>query len=145
MKNILKKIAILTLSTGLLASTSALAQNAIGGAVQQGNGAYVQKTDRQDCLGANLLGIPGFTASCLTMTQVKFLVTPSNNRTAVWKGELPVNQRPAKRFVHNTTYSETVNGETTLYDVQTITEPNGSVITTLSYKQNGKGKSKSKA
>lgn len=143
MKSAFKKVAVLGLSIGLWAGTTgAMAQNTIGGAVQQGNGAYVQKTDRQDCISSSLLGIPGYTASCLTMTQTKWMVTPSNNRMAVWSGQLPEGQRPAKRVVYNTTYTETLNGQTTLYSVQTVTEPTGVVTTTLNHKGNGKGKSK---
>lgn len=140
MNTVLKNIAAAFLFIGLATgSTAVSAQNRIGGAVQQGKGAYVQKSDRSECIGNTLLGVPGL-SSCLTMTQEKFLVTPSGNSMAVWQGTVPEASRPAKRLVYNSTWTETTNGTTRTYDTEAVTMPDGSVKLTLKDKPNGKGK-----
>lgn len=140
MNTIVKNIAGVFLFIGLaMGSTAASAQNRIGGAVQQGNGAYVQKSDRSECIGNALLGVPKLT-SCLEMTQEKFMVTPSGNSMAVWKGTVPAVTRPAQRLVYNSTWTETVNGTTRTYETVAVTMTDGSIKLTLKDKPNGKGK-----
>jgi len=145
MNSFQKKIAGALVFIGLtLGSTAASAQNRIGGAVQQGSGAYVQKTDRAECITNALLGVPNL-GSCLTMTQEKFMVTPSGNAMSVWKGTVPEAARPAQRLVHNATWSETNNdGVTRIYVTEAVTMPDGSIKLTLNDKQNEKGKGKGK-
>ena len=137
-----QKISAGLLFIGLTMSGSiGYAQNRIAGAVQQGNGAYVQKTDRSVCIGNQLLGVPGL-GSCLTMQQEKFMVTPSGNAMSVWKDIVPTSARPAQRLVFNSTWSETNNdGITRTYDTVAVTEVDGSVKLTLTDKQNGKSSS----
>lgn len=137
----LQKIAGATFFAALsLAATSLQAQNTIAGAVQQGNGAYVQKTERGDCITNTLLGLPGG-ISCVNMTQDKFMVTPSGNAMSVWTGTVPETSRPSKRLVYNSTWQETNNdGVTRSYNTVAVTEPSGSIKLTLTDKQNGKGK-----
>jgi hypothetical protein len=140
MKSFVQKITAVAFFAGLsFNATFVQAQNAIGGAVQQGNGAYVQKAERADCINNNLLGIPGG-IPCLTMTQEKFMVTPSGNSMSVWTGTVPASARPAKRVVYNSTYQETVNGVTRNYNTEAITEPSGTIKLTLTAKPNGKDK-----
>ncbi|UOQ73274.1 hypothetical protein [Hymenobacter cellulosilyticus] len=128
----------------LVAGSSVQAQNnRIGGAVQNGNGAYVLKTDRQECMTNTLLGLPTLPAtSCVTMTQEKFIVTPSGNSSAVWRGMVPEGQRPAQRVVFNSTYVEVFEGPTKglTYNTVATTEPSGAVTLTFDRKPNGKGK-----
>ena len=144
MNSFQKKITGALFFIGLtLGSTAASAQNRIEGAVQQGNGAYVQKTDRSECITNSLLGLAGI--SCLPMTQEKFMVTPSGNAMSVWRGTAPEASRPAQRFVKNATWSELNNdGVTRTYDTESVTMPDGSVKLTLLDKQNGNGKGKTK-
>ena len=143
MKSFTKKITAVAFIAGYsLCTTSLYAQNTIGGAVQQGNGAYVQKPERGDCINNSLLGIPGG-ISCLDMTQEKFMVTPSGNSMSVWTGTVPASARPSKRVVYNSTYQETVNGVTRYYNTAAVTEPSGMIKLTLTAKPNGKpGKAK---
>ncbi|GAA4507930.1 hypothetical protein GCM10023172_39280 [Hymenobacter ginsengisoli] len=124
-----------------LGTTTVHAQNRIAGAVQQGNGAYVQKTDRTTCITSQLLGVSGL-GSCLDMRQDKFMVTPSGNAMSVWTGTLPASvAHPAQRLTYNSTWTETNNdGVTRTYDTVAVTDPNGSVKLTLTDKQNGNGK-----
>ncbi|GAB3223645.1 hypothetical protein GCM10027346_02870 [Hymenobacter seoulensis] len=142
MKNLIQKISAAALFAGLSFSASSLqAQNTIAGAVQQGNGAYVQKTERGDCITNSLLGLPGG-IPCLNMTQEKFMVTPSGNAMSVWTGTVPATSRPAKRTVYNSTWTEKNNdGVTRTYNTVAVTEPSGSIKLTLTDKQNGNGKS----
>lgn len=143
METILKKIAGAFLFIGLtLGGSAASAQNHIAGAVQQGNGAYVQKTDRTVCITNRLLGVPNL-GSCLEMTQDKFMVTPSGNAMSVWTGTVPAAVRPAQRLVNNATWSETNNdGVTRTYDTVAVAMPDGSIKLTLTDKQNGRGRNK---
>ena len=122
-----------------LGSPAVRAQNHIEGAVQQGNGAYVQKTDRTVCITNTLLGISGI-GNCLAMNQEKFMVTPSGNAMSVWKGTVPAAARPTQRTVKNATWSETNNdGVTRTYDTVAVIMPDGSVkLTLLSKGNNGK-------
>lgn len=145
MNNFQKKIAGALFFIGLtLGSTAANAQNRIGNAVQQGNGAYVQKTAASHCIGNALLGVPNL-GDCLTMSQKKFMVTPSGNATSVWVGTVPAAVRPAQRLVYNSTWSETNNdGVTRTYDTVAVTTPDGNTKLTLTDKQNGDGDGKSK-
>ena len=149
MKMTFHKIAAVLLFAGAsLAGTAAQAQKTaqnpktIGGAVQQGNGAYVQKTDRAQCMGNELLGVPKLASGCVNMTQVKFMVTPSGNSTSVWKGTVPAESRPAQRVTFNSTYTESADVATKgkVYDTVAITEPGGDITLTLTSKANGKGK-----
>ncbi|MCB2410793.1 hypothetical protein [Hymenobacter lucidus] len=149
MKNFLQNAsATFTIVLLLAGSTSLQAQNRIDGTnlVQQGNGAYVQKTDRALCIGNSLLGIPSIPANgCVNMTQEKFMFTPSGHAMAVWTATLPEAQRPAQRVVFNSTWTETnSDGVTRTYTNVTVTEPNGSVKLTMNDKENGKGKMKAK-
>ena len=139
MKSSFRKIAGGLFFIGLtLGSTVGRAQNHIEGAVQQGNGAYVQKTDRTVCITNTLLGVSGL-GSCLTMSQEKFMITPSGNAMSVWKGVLPMALRPAQRTVFNATWTETNNdGVTRNYDTVAVAMPDGNVKLTLTDKQNGK-------
>ncbi|GAA4019802.1 hypothetical protein GCM10022408_37440 [Hymenobacter fastidiosus] len=124
----------------VLGGTAAQAQNTIGGAVQQGNGAYVQKTDRKVCITNTLLNVSGI-GSCLDMTQEKFMVTPSGNSMSVWTGTVPAASRPVKRQVFNSTWTETFNdGITRNYETVAVTNPNGTIKLTLTDKKNGKKK-----
>ena len=142
MNTTLKKIAGALLFIGLTLGTTAVnAQNSIGSAVQQGNGAYVQKSDHSQCIGNALLGVPNL-GNCLDMTQEKFLVTPSGNSMSVWKGTVPVAARPAQRLVYNSTWTETLSGVTRTYDTEAVTMPDGSSKLTLKDKPNGNGKNK---
>ena len=145
MKYFIKKISAVVLFIGLTMSGSVgHAQNRIAGAVQQGNGAYVQKTDRSTCIGNQLLGVPGL-GSCLTMQQEKFMVTPSGNAMSVWKGVVPASARPAQRLVFNSTWTETNNdGVTRAYNTVAVTEVDGSVKLTLTDKENWKHPSNGK-
>lgn len=121
----------------VLGSSSLKAQNKIAGAVQQGNGAYVQKYDRPLCVGNSFLGIPNLPTNCLDMTQEKFLVTPSGNAMTVWVGTVPAASRPTQRLVFNSTWTETNNdGVTCKYDNVAVTEPNGTVRLTMTDKNN---------
>lgn len=141
MKSFLHKIIGGLFLAGLtLGGTSARAQAHIEGAVQQGKGAYVQKTDRTECITNTLLGVPGL-GSCLTMTQEKFMVTPSGNAMSVWKGVVPAAARPTQQLVHNATWTEANNdGVTRTYSTVAVTMPDGSIKLTLTDKDNGKGK-----
>lgn len=127
-----------------VAGSTVQAQNKkIGAAVQSGNGAYVQKTDRTVCMTNSLLGLsalPG--AGCLNMTQEKFIVTPSGNSSAIWRGTVPEGQRPTQRVVYNSTYVEVAEGPTKglTYNTVATTEPSGAVTLTFDRKPNGKGK-----
>ena len=145
MKSFFQKIIGGVFLMGLtLGSTAVRAQNHIDGAVQQGKGAYVQKTDRTVCITNTLLGVPSL-GSCLTMSQEKFLVTPSGNAMSVWTGVVPATARPAQRLVYNATWTETNNdGVTRNYDTVAITMPDGSIKLTLVDKGNGKGNGKGK-
>ena len=145
MNNFHQRIAAVLLVIGLMCgSLAGYAQDRIGGAVQQGNGAYVQKTDRSTCIGNQLLGVPGL-GSCLTMQQEKFLITPSGNAMSVWKGTVPATARPAQRLVFNSTWSEAnSDGVTRNYDTVAVTEVDGSIKLTLTDKQNGNGSGKGK-
>ena len=139
-KTIIASLFFLALTLG---GTAARAQNRIGGAVQQGKGAYVQKTDGTECITNSLLGLTGI--ECLPMTQVKFLVTPSGNAMSVWQGTAPEASRPAQRLVKNATWSERNNdGVTRTYDTEAVTMADGSVKLTLRDKQNGNGNGKNK-
>ncbi|GAA3938736.1 hypothetical protein [Hymenobacter algoricola] len=148
MKKLIQKLASAVLFVGLtLAGNAALAQNRIGDAVQQGKGAYVLKTERAECMTNTLLGIPTVPANgCVNMTQEKFIVTPSGNSFATWKGTLPENQRPAQRVVFNSTYTEVVDGPTKgqVYNSVATTETSGAVTLTFERKPNGNGKGKNK-
>jgi hypothetical protein len=127
----------------LLCGTPVFAQNRIEAAAQQGKGAYVQKTDRTDCITNSLLGVTSLGSGCLEMQQTKFLVTPSGNAMSVWTGTLAANARPAKRTVFNSTWTETNNdGVSRTYDTVAVTEPSGMVKLTLTDKDNKKGKGK---
>ena len=143
MKNFLHKIIGGIFLTGLtLGSINARAQNHIEGAVQQGKGAYVQKTDRTQCITNTLLGVPGL-GSCLSMSQEKFMVTPSGNAMSVWTGVVPAAACPTQRLVHNATWTELNNdGVTRTYETVAVTMPDGSVKLTLTDKNNGNGKGK---
>lgn len=112
----------------------------IGRAVQQGNGAYVAKSDVDQCMGGGLLGLQNLPNGCLQMTQTKLMVTPSGHRMSVWEGTAPAEARPQQRTVFNSTWTETVEGVTTTYDTQAVTDPNGKVTLSLNYKGTGKGK-----
>jgi hypothetical protein len=139
MKNLLRHTAA-ALFVGLLSfSTVAKAQtqNAGSNLQQQGNGALVQKTDRQVCMTAELTGL----SQCVNMNQVNYLVTPSGNETSVWKGSAPATLRPATTLVKDATWQE--NGKT--YSTHSTTSPSGEVSLTLHYKGNDKGKGKAKS
>jgi hypothetical protein len=140
-KNLIQKLAGATFFLGLsLGATAVQAQNTIGGAVQQGKGAYVFKSTYTECITNSLLGLPGG-IPCLDMTQEKFLVTPSGNATSVWTGTVPATARPSKRVVYNSTWQETLNdGVLRTYNTVAVTEPSGVIKLTLTDKQNGKGK-----
>lgn len=144
MKNHLRFVASSFAFAGLLLlGTPSFAQNRIEGAVQQGQGAYVQKTDRTDCINNSLLGVPALGTGCLQMQQTKFMVTPSGNAMSVWTGTVAADARPAKRTVFNSTWTETNNdGVTRAYDTVAVTEPSGMVKLTLTDKNNKKGKGK---
>ncbi|MFC6222708.1 hypothetical protein ACFP2F_05600 [Hymenobacter artigasi] len=144
MQNFLKNTAVSLLFLALTAgATTARAQNRIEGAVQQGQGAYVQKSTRTECITNSLLGLNGL--NCLTMTQEKFMVTPSGNAMSVWQGTVPVESRPAQRLVKNATWTESNNdGVTRTYNTEAVTMPDGSIKLTLTDKQNGKGSTKGK-
>ena len=145
MNTILKKTVGALLFIGLTLGTNAVsAQNRIGSAVQQGNGAYVQKNDHAQCIGSALLGIPQL-GNCLDMTQEKFIVTPSGNSMSVWKGTVPVAARPTQRLVYNSTWTETLNGVTRTYDTEAVTMPDGSIKLTLKDKANGNGNGNGKS
>ncbi len=145
MNTILSKIAGALLFIGLaLGGNAASAQNRIAGAIQQGNGAYVQKSERTECITNTLLGVPNL-GRCLGMTQEKFMVTPSGNAMSVWVGTVPEAVRPAQRLVHNATWSETNNdGITRTYDTVAVTMPDGSIKLTLLDKASGNGRGNGK-
>ena len=63
---------------------------------QTGNGAYVQKFDRDAYIGQALLQNVG---SGLTMTQTKYMLTPSGKGMAVWIGNTTP---PAAKSVYKT-------------------------------------------
>jgi len=140
MKSVIKHItAALFFFVLTVGGNSARAQNRIGGAVQQGKGAYVQKSDYNECITNSLLGLTGI--DCLPMTQVKFMVTPSGNAMSTWQGTVPAASRPAQRLVKNATWTERNNdGVTRTYDTEAVTTPDGSIKLTLIDKQNGNGK-----
>ncbi|OWP63720.1 hypothetical protein CDA63_08005 [Hymenobacter amundsenii] len=140
MKNLFKKAAPFLLFLGLsFGSQNVFAQKRIAAATQQGNGAYVQKVDRNVCITNSLLGIPNLEGGCLTMNQDKFLVTPSGNAMSVWTGTVSEANRPATRLVYNSTWTETNNdGVTRTYDTVAVTEPDGSVKLSLNDKDKGK-------
>ncbi|MCI1188847.1 hypothetical protein MON38_15595 [Hymenobacter sp. DH14] len=141
MKSFLHKIIGGFFLTGLvLGNSSVRAQAHIEGAVQQGKGAYVQKTDRTECITNTLLGVPGI-GRCLPMSQEKFMVTPSGSAMSVWKGVVPATARPTQRLVYNATWTEANNdGVTRTYNTVAVTMPDGSVKLTLMDKDNGHGK-----
>ncbi|MCA8830288.1 hypothetical protein [Hymenobacter pini] len=139
MKSFVQKITAVAFFAGLSTATSLHAQNTISGAVQQGNGAYIQKNERTECITNALLGIPGI--SCLNMTQEKLLGTPSGNIMSVWVGTVPAASRPSKRVVYNSTWQETTtDGVARSFNTVAVTEPSGTVKLTLTNKENGKGK-----
>ncbi|GAA4054379.1 hypothetical protein GCM10022409_46790 [Hymenobacter glaciei] len=149
MKISLNKLAAFALFTGLtFAGDLVQAQNRIGLAVQQGNGAYVQKTDRVGCTSNAFLGIPTLAQNgCVNMKQVKFIVAPSGQSSSVWKGTVPAESRPSTRITFNSTYTEEVEGPTKglVYNTVAVTEPNGDVTFTLTARGNkmaGKAASK---
>ncbi|PJJ52779.1 hypothetical protein [Hymenobacter chitinivorans] len=126
----------------VIAGSSVQAQNKkIGAAVQNGNGAYVLKTDRSVCMTNTLLGLSTLPSTgCVNMTQEKFIVTPSGNSSAIWRGTVPEGQRPAQRVVYNSTYVEVAEGPTkgATYNTVATTEPSGAVTLTFDRKPNGK-------
>ncbi|QIX61682.1 hypothetical protein FY528_10780 [Hymenobacter lutimineralis] len=125
MNAFLRNISALTLFAGsFVVSTNATAQ-----AVQQGNGALVQKTDRSVCMTADLTGL----STCVNMNQTQYLITPSGNETSVWKGTVPAELRPAKTLVKDATWQE--RGRT--FDTHSVTTPDGKISLTLHYKANG--------
>ncbi|MBC6696838.1 hypothetical protein [Hymenobacter sp. BT190] len=146
MKNSFRLLSSAVAFASLMAlSSTGFAQNRIGGAVQQGKGAYVQKTSQPDCITNSLLGISALGADCLQMQQTKFVVTPSGNAMSVWTGTVAAASRPAKRTVFNSTWTETLNdGVTRTYDTEAVTDPSGAVKLTLTDKANGKANGKGK-
>ncbi|KAA9333281.1 hypothetical protein F0P96_09910 [Hymenobacter busanensis] len=149
MKTAIQKFSALLLLIGAtLSGSTVLAQQSVRTAVQQGNGAFVHKTDKVYCIGNTALGIPGLAPSeCINMTQTKFVITPSGNSISVLEGTLPANvPRPAQRVVFNSTYTETAEGPTKgrVYDTVAITEPDGRVTYTGTLKGNDKGNGKGK-
>lgn len=70
---------------------------------QSGNGAYVQKFDRDAYIGGSLLGAPGslLGSSGMTMTQTKYMLTPSGKGMAVWVGNTTP---PAAKSVYKTVW-----------------------------------------
>lgn len=138
-----KKIVAAGLLFGLVAfGSSAHAQANVTAATQQGNGAYVVKTDREASIQNSLLGVTGLPAGgYLPMRQTKFVVTPSGNSMAVWEGTVPAEARPTQRITYRSTYTETEAGplQGKVYDTVAVTEPNGATKLTLTMKPNGKG------
>ena len=68
---------------------------------QTGNGAYVQKFDRDANIGVALLMNVG---RDLTMTQTKYMLTPSGKGMAVWIGNTTP---PTAKSVYKTTWNVT--------------------------------------
>ncbi|MCC2546330.1 hypothetical protein LJY25_07730 [Hymenobacter sp. BT175] len=140
MKNLLQSLAAGALLSFAIGSTSAQAQSTISGATQQGNGAYMLKTESRICITNTLLGVTGL-GSCLDMNQEKFLITPSGHAMSVWKGVVPASARPAQRLVYNSTWTETTSdGVVRNYNTVAVTDPNGTITLTLTDKNNGKSK-----
>ena len=143
MNHLIKKIsAALFFIASTLGGPAAHAQtgNQEGGA--KGKGAFVRKVDYTDCIPNSLLGISGLN-NCLTMSQSKFVLTPSGNAMSVWQGTVPEPSRPSQRVVYNSTWNETdQRGVPHSYNTEAVTTPDGSIKLTLT--DNGKGNGKGK-
>ncbi|MBH8557578.1 hypothetical protein [Hymenobacter negativus] len=143
MNNLVKKISVTLFVAGLtLSGLVAHAQtgNQEGGA--KGKGAFVRKVDYTDCIPNSLLGVSGLN-SCLTMSQSKFVLTPSGNAMSVWQGTVPATARPSQRVVYNSTWNETdQRGVPHSYNTEAVTMPDGTIKLTLT--DNGKGNGKGK-
>lgn len=125
MKNFLQKsVAALVFMTLLCAGTIAHAQN--------GNGAYILRTDRPACIGNSILGVAALNAAdCVSMTQTIFQLLPNNRVRVVWVAMLPPNLTPAVKTVYKSFYSEYFNGTTYYYDNSAVAMPDGSLKLTM--------------
>ncbi|WP_125932630.1 hypothetical protein [Hymenobacter glacialis] len=155
MNIILQKISVALLFTGLtLGSTAVQAQTGNQEGGSKGKGALVRKVDYTECITNSLLGIPGG-SPCLTMSQEKYVLTPSGNAMSVWQGTVAATARPSKRRVYNSTWNETdQRGVFHSYTTVAVTSSDGSIKLTLTDKKdadgnstgngNGRGKGKDK-
>lgn len=146
--NLYQEITRTALLLGIcLTGSSAIAQNAVRTAVQQGNGAFVSKTETLYAISNAKLGIPTLASDAVVLLkQVEFVITPSGNSTSVLTGMLPASQRPTQRVIFNSTYTATAEGPTKgrVYNTVAVTEPNGSITYTGTLKGNDKAKGKAK-
>ena len=145
MKSFLQKISVALLFTGLtLGGSAANAQTGNQEGGSKGKGAFVRKVDYTDCIPNSLLGVPGLN-SCLTMSQEKYVLTPSGNAMSVWMGTVPAASRPSQRVVYNSTWNETdQRGVAHSYETVAVTMPDGSIKLTLTDNGKGNGKGKGK-
>ncbi|GAB2862938.1 hypothetical protein [Hymenobacter ruber] len=143
MNHLVKKIPLTLFVAGLILSgpvAHAQTGNQEGGA--KGKGAFVRKVDYTDCIPNSLLGVSGLNG-CLTMSQSKFVLTPSDNAMSVWQGTVPTTARPSQRVVYNSTWNETdQRGVPHSYNTEAVTMPDGTIKLTLT--DNGKGNGKGK-
>lgn len=125
MKSLLQKFATATLfMTLLFLGTAAHAQN--------GNGAYILRTDRPACIGNSILGVAALSSGdCVTMTQSIFQLLPNNQVRVVWLGTLPPSLAPAVKTVFKSTYTEYYNGVTYYYNNTAVAMPDGSLKLTM--------------
>ena len=88
-----------------------------GGAIQNGNGAYVQKQTRNVCINNYLTALNGG-QGCTELSQTKWMVTPSGIATAFWEGSIPEGLTPPEGNLYSTSYEEFGNkySAVTTYD-----------------------------
>ena len=148
MKILQKSIASALLLAGLSFSSAAVAQNRVGAATQQGNGAFVAKENTVFCMPntmvKELTGVTLAADGCTNFTTLRYNITPSGNSKSVITAVLPEGSRPTQQTTYNATYTEHVQGPTfgKVYDTVAVIEPDGKV--TISGVLKGKGKMKIK-